>query len=160
MKSKKKIKKLIKNPIALLLSFLAVIVISVIGSFFTDTSGWYESVKPSITPPNFVFPIVWTTLFMLMAVAIYFAYVNATKTQKQKVIIWFAVNLILNVLWSFLFFGMHLPKLAFINLLLLWLSILIIINLCWKISKISSWLLVPYLLWVSFAGILNYLIAF
>ena len=153
-------KRLIKSPKALLFAFAAVIITSVIGSLFTDTSGWYESLKPSITPPNLAFPIVWTALFILIAIAIYFSYINASKSQKQKVIMLFGANLILNVLWSILFFGLHNPLLAFIDLVLLWLSIILLINLCWKISKLASWLLVPYLLWVTFAGILNYLIAF
>lgn len=153
-------KRLVKNPKALLFAFAAVIITAVIGSLFTDTSGWYESLKPSITPPNLAFPIAWTALFILIAIAIYFSYINASKTQKQKIMMLFGVNLILNVLWSILFFGLHNPVLAFIDLVLLWLSIIFLINLCWKISKFASWLLLPYALWVTFAGLLNYLIAF
>jgi tryptophan-rich sensory protein len=157
---KKGATKLIKNSKVLILSVLAVIATAFIGSRFTKIDLWYESVKPSITPPNIVFPIVWTTLFILIAISMYLAISNSNKKTRNKIIILFAINLILNVLWSLLFFTMHNPIIAFIDLVLLWLSIIAIMVVSWKISKKASWLLLPYLLWVTFAGILNYLVAF
>lgn len=144
----------------LAVSLFIVLIVSFIGGLFTDTSGWYESVKPSITPPNYIFPIVWTILFIMIGVSIYFAWISAKKSKKKTIATLFAINLILNVLWSFLFFGLKNPIFAFFELIFLWLSILILVIQLYKINKTSSWLLIPYLIWVSFAGILNFLIAF
>ena len=143
----------------LLIAFVAVHLIAFVGSRFTDTSGWYDNVKPGITPPNFVFPIVWTILFILISISFYFILISKGQTKKIAIII-FIINLILNGLWSYLFFGLHMPVLAFVDLILVWISILLMIYASYKLNKVSSYLLVPYALWVGFAGILNYLIAF
>ncbi|MEM4259305.1 MAG: TspO/MBR family protein [Candidatus Pacearchaeota archaeon] len=142
----------------LILSFIFVHIAAFLGSRFTDVGDWYESVKPSITPPNFVFPIVWTTLFILISIALYLTYVNSK--EKNAVAIAFSLNLVLNSLWSYLFFGMQNPVAAFYELIFLWLSILLIIFVSWRANKLASYLLIPYLIWVSFAGVLNYLVAF
>ncbi|MFA6022769.1 MAG: TspO/MBR family protein [Candidatus Pacearchaeota archaeon] len=141
-------------------SLFIVLVVSFIGGLFTDTTGWYNSVKPSITPPNYVFPIVWTILFIMIGISIYFAWISSKNKQKNMVITLFSINLILNILWSFIFFTLKNPMLAFFELILLWISILILVIQLYKVNKIASWLLVPYLIWVSFAGILTYIIAF
>lgn len=151
MKKKKKI-----NWKVLIISLLIVYGIAYLGSLFTDTTGWYESVKPAITPPNYVFPIVWNILFFLIALSLYFAWIFGK--QKRKIALVFAINLFLNVLWSFLFFYLKNPLAAFIELIVLWFSILAMIIVVKKVSKLSAWLLMPYLLWVGFAGILNWLI--
>jgi tryptophan-rich sensory protein len=97
-------------------------------------------------------------LFFLIALSLYFAWINAKdKQEKRRVDILFALNLFLNVLWSLLFFKLQNPLGAFIDLIILWLSILALIIGLWKISRTASYLLIPYLLWVSFAGILNFL---
>ena len=145
----------------LIVSLLIVYAIAVIGSLFTagntDTE-WYESIKPSITPPNLVFPVVWNILFFLIALSLYFAW-TAGK-EKKKIIIFYGINFLLNILWSFLFFSWKRTRMAFFGLILLWLSILYLIIFTYKKDKKAAYLLIPYLLWVSFAGILNYLIAF
>lgn len=138
----------------LIFSFVFVHLAALFGSLFTSTGDWYESVKPSITPPSFVFPIVWTILFILISLSLYFALL-----KRKKVILIFGINLIFNALWSYFFFGLHKPLLAFIDLILIWITIFIMIYSVRKV-KISAYMLVPYLIWVSFAGILNYLIAF
>ena len=150
----------IKNPRMLIYCILAVVVTSAVGMLFTDTTGWYEEVKPAITPPGFVFGIVWTILFALIALSMYFSLSNANKKDQKILINLFAVNLVLNVLWSVLFFGMHSPLASFIDLGILLLSILALIRTTWKVSQLSSWLLLPYAIWVSFAGFLNYVILF
>lgn len=142
----------------LIFSFIIVILVALIGSIFTSSgvkSDWYLSIKPDITPPNYVFPIVWNILFFLIALSLYFTLIKS-KDNKNIYFI-FGVNFILNILWSFFFFFLQNPLAAFIDIILLWLSILSVIFATWRINKFSSYLLIPYLLWVSFAGILNYL---
>ncbi|MEJ2267977.1 MAG: tryptophan-rich sensory protein [Nanoarchaeota archaeon] len=147
----------------LIASLIIVYSVALIGSIFTSSNtntSWYQSIKPSITPPNWVFPVVWNILFFLIALSLYFALIKSNKKQKKKIIIVFGINFFLNILWSVLFFTMKNPLFSFFELILLWFSILLIIFTTWKINKRSSYLLIPYLLWVSFAGVLNYLIAF
>jgi tryptophan-rich sensory protein len=143
-----------------LLSFAFVIVAAFLGSLFTSSevnSAWYQSIKPSITPPNFVFPIAWTTLFILIALSMFFSLSKSKKEDKRKIYTIFTINLILNVLWSVLFFGMHNPSTAFLCLIALWYSIFMMIVALLKINKPAAYMLIPYYLWVTFAGILNYL---
>lgn len=145
----------------LVVSLVVVYAVALIGSLFTsgNTSGeWYESVKPSITPPNWVFPIVWNVLFFLIALSLYFAWIRGK--EKRKIMIFYGINFLLNILWSALFFSWKKTKLAFFELILLWLSILYLIIFTYNKDKKAAYLLIPYLLWVSFAGILNYLIVF
>jgi benzodiazapine receptor len=147
--------------ICLLVVFL---IVGGIGSLFTSSNTnttWYSSIKPSLTPPNWVFPIAWNLLFLLISFSLYFAWMNSkNKEQKKKVALVFAINFILNILWSVLFFGLKLTQLAFFEIILFWFSILAVMLIVNKISRKSSWLLVPYLLWVAFASVLNYLAAF
>lgn len=152
------------NLKTLIISFAVVFLTALIGSFFTGSetkSQWYESIKPSITPPNYVFPIVWNILFFLIALSLYLSFVSAkTKILQTKVKMIFALNLLFNLLWSYFFFTLKNPLIAFFDLLILWITILLMIFLVKKINKTAAFLLVPYLLWVSFAGILNFLMAF
>jgi tryptophan-rich sensory protein len=146
---------------ALIISLLIVFFVAFIGSRFTIIDSWYESIKPGITPPNYVFPIVWSILFFLIALSLYFAWTTASRDEdKRKIIYVFAVNLILNVFWSFMFFYLQNPAYAFVIIILLWLSILRMVFVLYKIDKKASYLLIPYLLWVAFASVLNYLIVF
>jgi benzodiazapine receptor len=145
----------------LIISFIVVHLAALAGSLVTNAdTEWYNAVKPSITPPNYVFPIVWTILFIFISLSLYLAWINAEKKQKTKIAVVFGVNLILNALWSYLFFGMQNPLAAFYELILLLLSILSILIVTYKINKPSFYLIIPYFLWVSFAGVLNWLIAF
>jgi benzodiazapine receptor len=131
------------------------------GSLFTSpavNSSWYETVRPSITPPNWVFPVVWNVLFFLIALSLYFCWTNAKDEKiKKRIAFAFGLNLALNVLWSALYFGMRNPLSSFIEIWLLWLSIIYMLYTAFKIDRKAGWLLVPYLLWVSFAIVLNYL---
>ena len=147
----------------LVLSLIIVYGIAFLGSLFTSSNvntEWYEQTRNSLTPPNYVFPIVWNILFFLIAISLYFAWTNAKKKDKKEIGYVFGLNLVLNVLWSVLFFGLQNPIASFVELIVLWISILLMIIVVYKTSKLSAYLLIPYLLWVSFAGILNYLIAF
>jgi translocator protein len=145
----------------LILSFVSVYIVALAGSLFTIpgvASFWYQTVKPSITPPGWVFPVVWNILFFLIALSLYFLLTTVDKKSLQfKIEIVFAINFLLNFMWSFFYFGLRNPLFAFYDLIALWLSIFSMIYIAWKIDKKSAWLLLPYLLWVTFAGILNYL---
>jgi tryptophan-rich sensory protein len=139
---------------------LIVIFVALIGSVFTTksvNSSWYQSIKPTITPPNIIFPIVWSVLFFLIAISLYFAWTKSTKKQKLSVAIVFIFNFFFNILWTILYFGLNNIQLALIDLVLLWVSIIAVILVTKKISKASAYLLIPYLAWVTFAGVLNYL---
>ncbi len=138
-------------------SFMAVFGTAALGSFYTDIGPWYESIKPSITPPNFVFPIVWMILFFLIFLALYFSWTGATKKEKIGVFNSYGLNLCFNFLWTLFYFYMHNPLLALMDIVFLWLSIVWMIYVSYRIDKNSAYMLIPYLLWVSFAALLNVL---
>ncbi|MFH1421009.1 MAG: TspO/MBR family protein [Candidatus Aenigmatarchaeota archaeon] len=141
----------------LILSFIAVFVVAAIGSSVTTIGAWYESIKPSITPPNFVFPIAWTTLFILIAISLYFAWTSSNKKEKKNIAVVYGANFVLNITWSALFFSLQNTKAAFVDIIFLWFSIVAMIIVAWKADKRASLMLVPYLAWVSFATLLNFL---
>ena len=146
----------------LIICLIIVYAVALLGSLTNiGNDEWYQTIRPSITPPSWVFPIVWNILFFMIALSLYFAW-KSSKTNKDKlnVGIIFGINLFLNALWSAGFFGLRNPVLAFVDIILLWISIAIMIKITVKINTISAWLLVPYFLWVSFATVLNYLIVF
>ncbi len=155
---KMKINNTFKLIIAVGVSQLA----GVIGSVFTAPSivSWYTGlVKPAFNPPVWVFAPVWTTLFMLMGVAAFFIWKKEFDHNGVKIALGiFLVQLVLNTLWSIIFFGFHSPGGALIEIVFLWFAILVTIISFYKISKPAAWLLVPYILWVSFASYLNYAI--
>lgn len=134
-------------------SFLA----GAIGSVFTiDQVGtWYAGlVKPSWTPPSWLFAPVWNTLYLLMGIAATLVWTRGTF--GRFVAIWvFLAHLVVNALWSIIFFGLHEVGLALAIIVFLWVLILILIRLFARHSKVAAWLLVPYLLWVSYATTLN-----
>lgn len=145
----------------LIVSLVIVYLVAFVGSLFTSgntNSEWYDSIRSSITPSNWVFPIVWNILFFLIALSLYFSWINAKKWDvKKKILIVFGINFILNLFWSVLYFGLKNHFYAFIEIFVLWISIISMIYVSYKTDKKAGWLLVPYLLWVSFAIILNYL---
>jgi tryptophan-rich sensory protein len=154
-----------KNWIVFLFSALIVFfLVGGVGSLFTTKNTntiWYYLIKPSITPPNWVFPVVWNFLFILITFSLYFAWISSrNKDQKKKVALLFGINFVLNILWSVLFFGLKEPKIAFVEIILLWLSILAVILGVNNINRKSSWLLLPYLIWVAFASIINLMVVF
>jgi len=148
----------------LIASIVLVYAVAFIGSIFTTASvnpEWYETTKTSITPPNIVFPIVWNILFFLIALSIYISWTSAKNTSaKKSITVFFGLNLFLNALWSFIFFGQQNPEKAFFELIALWISIGILLVLTYRINRTATYLLIPYVLWVTFAGILNWMIAF
>lgn len=145
---------------ALIISFFTVAIVAFLGSVFTSPntkSEWYLQNKPSITPPNYIFPVAWNILFILIAISLYLLWVNSDKAGKRKVVLVFGLNFVLNVLWSALFFGLRNPLLGFVDIILLWITILKVLTLSWKTSKTAFYMLIPYFVWVSFASILNLL---
>ncbi|MDP3987333.1 MAG: TspO/MBR family protein [Nanoarchaeota archaeon] len=150
----------------LISSLIIVYAVAFVGSIFTTSSvnsEWYETIKPGITPPSFVFPVVWNILFFLIALSIYFSWTSPkarNKSAKKSIIILFGLNLFFNALWSYIFFGMQNPQGAFFELIALWLSIGTLLILTYRIKRTSFYLLLPYFVWVSFAGVLNFMIAF
>lgn len=151
-----------KPWIKLLLSILIPVGVGVLAGFFTQTGvdTWYRTIeKPSWNPPNAVFAPVWTTLYVLMGIALFLIWKsNAAQEEKRRAIIFWIGQLVLNAIWSFLFFKLHNIGLALFEIIVLWLAILITIFLFAHINKAAAWLLVPYISWVSFATILNYTI--
>lgn len=145
----------------LLASFVIVFAVASIGSLFTSpntNSAWYESIKPGLTPPNWIFPVVWTILFILIAFSLYLSWTSITdKRARRKIIFAFGINFILNILWSVLYFGLKNPFAALIEIFFLWASIIFMIHTAYAINKKAGYFLVPYLIWVSFAIVLNYL---
>ena len=132
---------------------------SAIGSAATisEIEGWYAGLeKPSFNPPNWIFGPVWSVLFFLMAVAAWLVWRRFGFAGAKAALVVFLVQLVANVIWSVLFFGMHSPSMAFYWICLLWVLIAITITLFMGKSRLAGGLLVPYLAWVSFASVLNF----
>lgn len=137
--------------------FVIVFFVAWIGSTFTDTGKWYNSVKPAITPPSYAFPIVWTILFYFIILSLYYTVTSSKGKYEKQIGVLFGINFLLNILWTFFYFRMHNPLYAFIDIILLIFSIIYLMIFCFKIDKRASIILIPYLLWVCFASVLNYL---
>lgn len=145
--------------IKFVLSLLFCLGAGFIGSLATNKSvnTWYMTInKPAINPPNWVFGPVWTTLFILMGIALYLVWRKGFAHSGVKIAFTiFIGQLVLNILWSVFFFGLHSPLLGFIDIIILWFTILLTIILFLRVSQPAGFLLIPYILWVSFAAILN-----
>ncbi len=137
---------------------LAALCVAALGATVTDLGPWYQGLaKPDWNPPDVVFPIGWTIIYALITVAGITAWRAArTAAQAEWVIGLFALNGFLNISWSILFFRFQRPDWAFVEVIALWLSILVMIVYCGRFSRAAAALLVPYLAWVSFAAALNY----
>jgi tryptophan-rich sensory protein len=150
-----KLNDLYKLALAVVVSEVA----GVIGSIFTipAISGWYATLtKPALNPPGWVFGPVWTLLYALMGLAAFWVWKKGWHKKEVKIALaFFAFQLLLNMLWSLAFFGLHSPLWAFVNIVFMWLAIVATMIAFWKISRPAFYLLVPYILWVSFAAYLN-----
>lgn len=147
-----------KSFFKLTLCILIPLSIGAIGGIATATSinTWYMAlIKPSFNPPNYLFGPVWTMLYILMGISFYLILQSPKNELRKKAIIVFCVQLFLNFWWSFLFFKFQLLGIAFIEIIMIWISILTMIILFFKINKTAAILQIPYLLWVSFASVLN-----
>ncbi|MEM3369827.1 MAG: TspO/MBR family protein [Candidatus Micrarchaeia archaeon] len=146
-----------KFIIALLVPFIA----GGIGSFFTypEIESWYSHlVKPTFNPPNWVFGPVWTLLYILIGISFYTVWKEKSISNNLETYKYFFIQLVLNALWSFVFFGLKDLLLALLVIIFLLISILLNIISFYRESKISAYLLIPYLLWVCFASVLNYFV--
>jgi benzodiazapine receptor len=133
-----------------------------VGSIFTSPSitTWYASIeKPAFTPPNWLFAPVWILLFTLMGIALYLVWEKGfEKEEVRGGLSIFSIQLVGNMGWSMLFFGIQSIFYAFLEIVILWVAILITIHRFWNIDRRAAYLLVPYILWVSLAAVLNFYI--
>ncbi len=135
---------------------LANVAAAMSGAFFRP-GAWYEHLnKPWWRPPNWLFPIAWSILYAMIAVSGWFVWQADELARTWPALAVYGVQLVLNACWSAVFFGMRRIDLALLELIALWLSIVAMIVMFYPISAAAAWLLVPYLAWVSFAGVLNY----
>jgi translocator protein len=146
------------KPIAI--AALAAIVVATLGATVTDIGPWYQGLrKPAWQPPDWLFGPAWTLIFALTALSGALAWRDApSRTAREWIIILFALNGFLNILWSLLFFRLQRPDWAMFEVVFLWLSILLPIVVLARFSRTASVLLLPYLAWVSFAAALNFVV--
>lgn len=143
---------------ALALSLVACFAISGLGGAITagPVKSWYPTlVKPALTPPDLAFPIVWTLLYALMAIAAWLVWRSAGLHRARGALVLFGIQLLLNLAWSALFFGLQRPDLALAEIAILWAAIAATAIQFWRHDRRAALLLVPYLAWVSFAVWLN-----
>ena len=143
-----------KTTSALIL--LAPLATGVIAAFITRGGiGIYDRfVKPPLSPPSWVFPAVWTVLYALMGIGAYIVY-NSKSPRKKNALVIFFIQLLFNFFWSVIFFELKDFMFAFVWIVFLWLFILFTLIEFFKINKTAAYLLIPYLIWVTFAGYLN-----
>ncbi|MBO4480214.1 MAG: tryptophan-rich sensory protein [Alphaproteobacteria bacterium] len=151
------IKKCMWFIIAIAISFLP----GIFGVFFTphgNSNIWYNGlIKSGLTPPGWVFSIAWTILYILLGIALYLVIRHKTRANSDKIraYILFAAQLILNGLWSYMFFGAHLPSFALVNLLLLFVVSVWMARVFNTIDRRAAYLVIPYILWMMFAFYMN-----
>lgn len=147
-----------REIIGLAVSLGTVFAAATIGGVLTSTSvsTWYQTLaKPAITPPDWIFQPVWTALYAMMGFAVWLVWRQGGPGTRLALAL-FVVQLALNVAWSGIFFGLRLPGVAFAGVLVLWLAIVATLGFFLRISFAGGMLLIPYLLWVTFAGVLNF----
>lgn len=146
------------NIIKLTISLLMPLSVGAVAGMFTSQAvpTWYASLnRPSFSPPNWVFGPVWTSLYILLGLSFFLIWKENPSKQRNYAIIVFSIQMLLNFAWSFIFFYFNMIGAALIEIILLWFSIVAMIHLSYKIKPIAAYLNIPYLLWVSFAAILN-----
>ncbi|MBU2632876.1 tryptophan-rich sensory protein [Patescibacteria group bacterium] len=142
----------------LIVSVIGCELVGILGSVFTvsSISTWYATLnRPFFAPPNWIFGPVWTTLYFLMGVAFYLIWRQGWKKKIKTAGLFFLAQLSLNFIWSPIFFGLRAPLLGLIVIIAMWVLIVMTMKKFYPLSKLAFYLLVPYLLWVSFATLLN-----
>ena len=148
--------KMLKFILSLILPQLA----GAIGALFTVKAipTWYMYLnKPNFSPPNWLFGPVWLTLYLMMGIALYLNWIKKTKQAKSNVRLFF-IHLFFNFIWTPIFFGAKSLSTSLIVIVIIWVMIIMMINNFWKVNKISAYLLITYLLLVSFASLLNFFV--
>ena len=149
---------MIKNKSVFAISILIPLAVGSLSALLSGNMSSYALLnKPDLSPPAFIFPLVWTILYILMGVSSYIVYMSADP-GKYKALTTYAVQLFFNFLWSILFFGFSLYRLAFFWLIAMILIIVIMIYQFYQINKAAAFLQIPYLIWCIFAAYLNYLV--
>jgi benzodiazapine receptor len=145
--------------VKLICSVAVCILIGFLGSFATrgSVTTWYADLsRPSFTPPDWTFGVVWPILYVMMGISAFLIWnMGFDKTEVKVALGIFGLQLILNGLWTPIFFGLHLIGLALVEIIMMWAAILLTIISFWKVSKPAALLLLPYIFWVSFAIVLN-----
>jgi len=142
----------------LIVSLLLPLGLGAIAGIFTSKAipEWYAALnRPSFSPPNWLFGPVWTTLYILMGISLFIIWTQAKSKERDLAIFVFLLQLALNFFWSFIFFYFNRIGFALVEIILLWIGIVIMLVLFYKIKPITAYINIPYLLWVSFATILN-----
>ena len=146
--------------IKLFISIFICMAVGGISGYLTasEIPGWYMSLnKPGFNPPNCIFALVWTTLYILMGISFWMVWKSsAEEAVKNRAMVFFIIQLVLNFFWSIIFFSFHQLGFAMIEIVLMWIFILFSIISFYPISKAASYLLIPYICWVSFASVLNF----
>jgi tryptophan-rich sensory protein len=146
----------LRSPVVLM-GFLALSFLVALSGIQFQPGPWYEGLlKPSWTPPGAAFGVVWTILYILMATSAWLVWRAGGRVRRALAVYLF--QLLLNASWSLVFFGWHRMGLGFVNIVFLWLAIAATVRLFWRHNQVAAILLVPYLLWVGFAGLLNFTI--
>jgi len=149
------------RTVKLIVSIALPVLVGAVSGFFTSTGvdSWYQTInRPSWNPPGWVFGPVWTTLYVLMGIALFMVWRTPVSAERTKALWLFGIQLTLNFFWSFIFFYLENIGVALIEIVVLWLFILLSIFAFARISKTAAWLLVPYISWVIFATLLTYAI--
>lgn len=147
-----------KNILKLIGSIVLCELVGIISTPFTIASipTWYRTLnKPFFSPPNWIFAPVWTILYLMMGISLYLIWKRGVNKKTKTPLLYFSIQLALNFLWSVVFFGLHSPLSAFVTIVFLWMMILVSIKRFYPLSRPAAYLLVPYILWVSFASVLN-----
>lgn len=142
----------------LLVSILLPLALGAIAGMFTAQSvpEWYATLnQPSFNPPNWIFGPVWTTLYILMGISLFLIWKQDASKKRNLAISVFLLQLLLNFAWSFLFFYFNMIGLALLEIVVLWISIVVMMVLFYRIKPLASYINIPYLLWVTFATVLN-----
>lgn len=147
-----------QNIAKLVVALLLPLSVGAVAGMFTSQAvpTWYASLnRPSFNPPNWVFGPVWTSIYILLGMSFFLIWKENPSKQRNFAIIVFSIQMLFNFAWSFIFFYFNMIGAALIEIILLWISIVAMIYLFYKIKPIAAYLNIPYLLWVSFATILN-----
>jgi benzodiazapine receptor len=146
------------NIVGLITCLAIPLAIGTISGIATATSikGWYAALdKPAFNPPNFIFGPVWTLLYILMGISLYIIWRSERTNERTNALRIFGIQLVLNFAWSFIFFYFHQVFIALLEIVMIWVGVLLMIIIFRKVSRTAAYLQIPYLMWVSFASLLN-----